>query len=161
MICTRTIVPNLATSTHCTRILSLKSLPNNYGFFICGGDVGIIFILESHECHSFGQGGSCSRLRGTPCCSGLCYLHSCYCHCTALTFGVSDPSVLKTSVPIILKRTTILLRLQTDLPLCFLPVSMKNFVSWRNSPSGPRPPHCRGFIITLRHATLSTIPLDE
>ena len=37
--------------------------------------------------------------------------------------------------------------------ICFLP--------WRNSPSGPRPPHCRGFAITLRHTTLGRTPLDE
>jgi len=28
-------------------------------------------------------------------------------------------------------------------------------------PSGPRPPHYRGFMITLRHVTLSTFLLDE
>ena len=28
-------------------------------------------------------------------------------------------------------------------------------------PSGPRPPHCRGFTITLRHTTVGRIPLDE
>jgi len=32
---------------------------------------------------------------------------------------------------------------------------------WRNSPSGPRPPHYRGFMITLRHTTLGRTPLDE
>ena len=26
---------------------------------------------------------------------------------------------------------------------------------------GPRPPHCRGFTITLRHTTLGRVPLDE
>jgi len=35
------------------------------------------------------------------------------------------------------------------------------FLSWRNNPSGPRPPHYRGFMITLRHTTLSRTPLDE
>ena len=29
------------------------------------------------------------------------------------------------------------------------------------APSGPRPPHYRGFTITLRHTTLGRIPLDE
>ena len=29
------------------------------------------------------------------------------------------------------------------------------------APSGPRPPLCRGFTITLRHTTLSSTPLDE
>jgi hypothetical protein len=29
------------------------------------------------------------------------------------------------------------------------------------TPSGPRPPHCRGFTITLRHTTLGRTPLDE
>jgi hypothetical protein len=28
------------------------------------------------------------------------------------------------------------------------------FLPWRNSPSGPRPPHCRRFMITPRHTTL-------
>jgi len=28
-------------------------------------------------------------------------------------------------------------------------------------PSGPRPPHYRGFIITLRNTTLGRTPLDE
>jgi hypothetical protein len=32
---------------------------------------------------------------------------------------------------------------------------------WRNSPSGPRPPHCRGFMITLKHTTLGRTPLGE
>jgi len=32
---------------------------------------------------------------------------------------------------------------------------------WRKSPSGPRPPHYRGFMITLRYTTLGTIPLYE
>jgi hypothetical protein len=27
------------------------------------------------------------------------------------------------------------------------------FLSWRSNPSGPRSPHCRGFMITLRHTT--------
>ena len=35
------------------------------------------------------------------------------------------------------------------------------FLLWRNSPSGPRPPRCRGFMITLRHTTLGRTPLDE
>ena len=29
------------------------------------------------------------------------------------------------------------------------------------APSVPGPPHCRGFMITLRHTTLGRIPLDE
>ena len=29
------------------------------------------------------------------------------------------------------------------------------------APSGPRPPHFRGFMIILRHTTLVRIPLDE
>jgi hypothetical protein len=35
------------------------------------------------------------------------------------------------------------------------------FLPWRNSPSGPRSPHCQGFTITLRHTTLVMTPLDE
>jgi len=34
-------------------------------------------------------------------------------------------------------------------------------VPWRNSHSGPRPLHYRGFMITLRHTTLGRTPLDE
>jgi hypothetical protein len=33
--------------------------------------------------------------------------------------------------------------------------------SWLDSPSGPRPPPCRGSEITLRHTTLGRTPLDE
>jgi hypothetical protein len=29
------------------------------------------------------------------------------------------------------------------------------------APSEPRPPHCRGFMITMRHAPLGMTPLDE
>jgi len=29
------------------------------------------------------------------------------------------------------------------------------------APSGPGPPYCRGFTITLRHITLIRTPLDE
>jgi len=32
---------------------------------------------------------------------------------------------------------------------------------WCNSPSGLRPPHYRGFMITLRQTTLRRTPLDE
>ena len=35
------------------------------------------------------------------------------------------------------------------------------FLPCRNSPRGPRPPHYRGFMITLRHTTLGKTPLDE
>ena len=35
------------------------------------------------------------------------------------------------------------------------------FLTWRNSPSGPRPPHYRGFVIILRHTTVSRNTLDE
>jgi len=35
------------------------------------------------------------------------------------------------------------------------------FVMEQQPPSGPRPPHYRGFVITLRHTTLSRTPLDE
>ena len=35
------------------------------------------------------------------------------------------------------------------------------FLPRRNSPSGPRSSHCRGFMITLRHVTLGRTPLDE
>ena len=31
----------------------------------------------------------------------------------------------------------------------------------RQPPSGPGPPHCRGFTITFRHTTLGRTPLDE
>ena len=32
---------------------------------------------------------------------------------------------------------------------------------WHNSPSGPRPPHYPGFMITFRHATVGRTPLYE
>jgi hypothetical protein len=35
------------------------------------------------------------------------------------------------------------------------------FLPWRNSPSGPRPTHWRGFMIILIHTTLGRTPLDE
>jgi len=35
------------------------------------------------------------------------------------------------------------------------------FCHGATAPSGPRPPHYRGFIITLRHTTLGRTPLDE
>jgi hypothetical protein len=53
-----------------------------------------------------------------------------------------------------------LLRLQTDLPLCFLPVAVEIFFSWCGSPSGTRPP-LWGSSITLRNTTSNRIPLDE
>ena len=34
-------------------------------------------------------------------------------------------------------------------------------VPWHNSPSGSKPPHYRGFTITLRRTTVGTTPLDE
>jgi hypothetical protein len=43
---------------------------------------------------------------------------------------------------------------------CYIWISVF-FLPWRNSPSGPRPPHYRGFVITLRHSTLSRTPLEE
>jgi len=38
--------------------------------------------------------------------------------------------------------------------------TIKNFLPWCRSPTGPRPPHYRGFTITLRHTTLGRTPLD-
>jgi hypothetical protein len=35
------------------------------------------------------------------------------------------------------------------------------FLSWLDIPSGLRPLHCRGFVISRRHATLGRTPLDE
>jgi hypothetical protein len=39
--------------------------------------------------------------------------------------------------------------------------SIITFVSWLDSPSGPGPPHYRGFTITLRHTTRGRTHLDE
>jgi len=36
-----------------------------------------------------------------------------------------------------------------------------SFHSGATAPSGPRPPHYRGFTITLRHTTVGRTPLDE
>jgi len=35
------------------------------------------------------------------------------------------------------------------------------FYQGATAPSGPRPPHCRGFVFTLRHTTLGRTPLEE
>jgi hypothetical protein len=35
------------------------------------------------------------------------------------------------------------------------------YLPWRNNYSGPRPPRCHGFKITVRHTTLGKTPLDE
>ena len=35
------------------------------------------------------------------------------------------------------------------------------YPSWLDRPSGPRPPHCWGFEIRLRHTTLGRTPLDD
>jgi len=35
------------------------------------------------------------------------------------------------------------------------------FLPWRSRPSRPRPPHFRGFMITLRHTTVGRTPIDE
>ena len=35
------------------------------------------------------------------------------------------------------------------------------YIPWRNIPSGPRPSHYRGFVITLRHTTLGRTSLDD
>jgi len=39
--------------------------------------------------------------------------------------------------------------------------TMDFFLPWRKAPSGPWPPHYRGFMITLRHTTFCRTPLDE
>ena len=36
----------------------------------------------------------------------------------------------------------------------------QHFYHGTTAPSRPRPPHCRGFMITLRHTTLGRTPLD-
>jgi len=35
------------------------------------------------------------------------------------------------------------------------------FIHDMTAPNGPRPPHCRGFTITLRHTTPGRTPLDQ
>jgi len=35
------------------------------------------------------------------------------------------------------------------------------FLPWHKGPSGPGPPHFRGFMIALRYTTLGRTPLDE
>ena len=35
------------------------------------------------------------------------------------------------------------------------------FLPWLDSPSGPRPPRCRGFTITHRYRTLGSPPVEE
>ena len=43
----------------------------------------------------------------------------------------------------------------------FCVVMFNFFLPWPNSPSGPRPPLYRGFVITIRHNPLGRTPLDE
>ena len=40
-------------------------------------------------------------------------------------------------------------------------IYVKLIVYGSTVPSGPGPPHCRSFTITLRHTTLGGAPLDE
>ena len=40
-------------------------------------------------------------------------------------------------------------------------VNVRIFFHGTTAPSGPEPPHYRGFTITLRHTTLGRSPLDE
>ena len=42
-----------------------------------------------------------------------------------------------------------------------LQTELHYFFHGAKTPSGPGPPHCSGFTITLRHATLGRYPLDE
>jgi len=43
----------------------------------------------------------------------------------------------------------------------FTYVDYVNFFNGETAPSGSRPPHCRSYMITLRHSTLDRTPLDE
>jgi hypothetical protein len=47
------------------------------------------------------------------------------------------------------------------IPLILLRVSYLYFLSFIDSPIGPRPPNGRGCVITLRHTATGGIPLDE
>jgi len=40
-------------------------------------------------------------------------------------------------------------------------VKFRIYIHGVNSPSRPRPPHYRGFTITLRHTTLGSTPLEQ
>ena len=57
--------------------------------------------------------------------------------------------------------------LPTQPPVQWVPRSRSEELEQHPPPNGstalsrPRPPHCRGFAITLRHATLGRTPLDE
>ena len=44
---------------------------------------------------------------------------------------------------------------------CLLPYVPNFFFYGATAPSGPGPPHCQGFMITLRHTTVCRTPLDE
>jgi len=39
-------------------------------------------------------------------------------------------------------------------------IPMEDFFTIAEQPQGPRPPHFRGHMITLRHTTLGSAPLD-
>jgi len=42
----------------------------------------------------------------------------------------------------------------------YLPIIISLFLFGATAPSGPGPPHSRGFTITLRHTTVDRTPLD-
>jgi hypothetical protein len=48
----------------------------------------------------------------------------------------------------------------TELRKCRNSVSVF-FFAWRNSPYRARPPHHRGFTITIRHSAFGRHPLDD
>jgi hypothetical protein len=56
-------------------------------------------------------------------------------------------------------------KLSTTATICISIVKYTVFLFFifhgATAPSGPGPPHYRGFMITLRHTTLGRTPLDE
>jgi hypothetical protein len=78
--------------------------------------------------------------------------------------------ILRVYLDICFLKHSVLLHTQAHLMLDFFYISnycAKNicliyfFYHGATAPTGPRPPHSRGFMITFRHTTLSRAPLDE
>jgi hypothetical protein len=59
------------------------------------------------------------------------------------------------------KNITFLRRVRLPSKRQIKPLRISIYILWLHSPSGPRPPPCRGFEITLRHTTVGRTPLHE
>ena len=76
-----------------------------------------------------------------------------------------NPSLLCFSASVIIKCDMDFVLYPLDVQKCAVDFSSCKydsfFIPWLGSPSGPRPIHCSGFEVTLRHTTLGRTPLDK